>query len=301
MLNESPQVKRLRVLQETTNRANRPSTSASTIARLQPQAKGPFGRSPERVVQRVVFPNMPAMWATVHPGYGLANIRQDSALSDLYDDAAAQLPNTDFVQVPNTAPQISTTPGAAQPYRCDWDTAANLGLDNDYFAGAVIHELVHAAASQQYDRHGANADELVWANMNLPAAVGPVDPSNGLAGNQLTFLKRQIQTIRDNWNDLAAIALADRQSGSLTLTQANHVDSRIRYSLSTAFVHNDTVLGDLMYYLRAKNRANTDTYAFARRMLKEANDRRRVGFWSDPGTEVRRVDSQAWWFQLWKW
>jgi hypothetical protein len=56
-----------------------------------------------------------------------------------------------------------------------------------------------------------------------------------------------------------------------------------------------------MYYLRAKNRANTDTYAFARRMLKEANDRRRVGFWSDPGTEVRRVDSQAWWFQFWKW
>lgn len=123
---------------------------------------------------------MPAMWAVVHPGYRLANIRQDSALRDLYDDAAAQLPNTDLVQVPGAAPQISTTPGAAQPYRCDWDTAANLGLDNDYFVGAIIHEL-------------------------------------------------------------------------------------------------------------------------ARRMLKEANDRRRIGFWSDPGTEVRRVDSQAWWFQVWKW
>jgi len=141
-------------------------------------------------VQRNVYLNMPAMWNVVYPGYALANVQQDAVLASLYEDAEAQLPLTDIVQVANQAPQASVTPSppAPTPYRVEWDTPANVGFDDDYFAGAILHEL-----------------------------------------------------------------------------------------------------------------ANTRTYAFARRMLNEANDRRRNGFWSAPDTEVRRVDSRAWWFQFWRW
>lgn len=278
-----------------------PSGSVTSLQRIASAPSPLLRRAAPSVVQCVIYPNMAAMWAAVHPGYALANIAQDSALSALYDDAAAELPHTDFVQAPGIAPQITSTPLAPQPFRVDWDTAANLGLNAHYFAGAVLHELAHAASSQQYTRHGANANGLIWANMNLPAPSGPVNPANGLAQNQLQALQRQITTVDNNWNDLEAIAQNDLNRGNLPPALHAHVYGRIQYARATTFVHNDTVLGDVVYYLLAHNLANLDTYAFARRMLKEANDRRRNGLWSNPGTEVRRVDSRAWWFQFWKW
>lgn len=253
------------------------------------------------VIQRVVYPNMAAMWAAVHPGYALANIAQDSVLSSLYNDAAAQLPNVDFNPVGGQAPQITSTPMAPQAFRLDYDLNANLALDDDYYAGAIIHELVHAASSQQYRRQGVNQNMMVFANLNLPAPVGAVDPGTGMAPNQLLSYQNQMRTIDDNWQDLSAIAQMDNNSGALGLVDYNHIDARIQYAQATSFVHNETVLGDMMYYLKAKNLEGSQTYKFARRMLKEANDRRQNGFWSNADTEIRRVDSRAWWFQFWKW
>jgi len=253
-------------------------------------------------VQRAVYPNMPAMWNVVHPGYALANVQQDAALASLYDDAAAQLPLTDIVQVANQAPQASVTPSppAPTPYRVEWDAPANINVDDDYFAGAILHELAHVASAEMYRLNVGNPGALVWANMNLPVATGPIGPS-GLAPNQLLSLQQQVRTIDDNWTDLDGEAQADLASGDFTQQEHAHVAGRIQYAQATAFVHNDTVLGDLMYWLMARGLDDTRTYAFARRILKEANDRRRNGFWSAPGTEVRRVDSRAWWFQFWKW
>lgn len=288
--------------------ANQPPRSGDTsaVATARPRAAqaGQTARSPRpHAIQRVVYPNMATMWAAVHPGYALANVQQDRVLSNLYDDAAAQLPLSDIEQVPNQAPQARKTasPPAPTPYRVEWDSAANVGYDNDYFAGAMLHELAHVASAEMYQQSGATQGELVWANMNLPVAVGVVNPANGLAPNQQTALVRQIQTLDDSWTDLQAEAQADFASGELTAPEHAHVHGRIQYALATSFVHNDTVLGDIMYWLLARNQEDTRTYAFARRMLKEANDRRRNGFWSNPGTEVRRVDSRAWWFQFWKW
>ena len=252
-------------------------------------------------IQRVIYPDMTAMWAAVHPGFNMAPINADRTLRALYSDAAAQLPHADFVQVPGQAPQISATPHAAAPYRVEWDTAVALGLDPAYFQGAIIHELAHAASSRQYTRHGADQNELVWANLNLPAAVGAVDPANGLAPNQSDVLRRQMRTIDANWTDLENLAAADHQSNAIPQADYQHIDSRINYALATTFVHNDTVLGDLIYYMQAKQLAGTATYRFARRMLKEANDRRQQGFWANDTTEVRRVDSRAWWFNFLVW
>jgi hypothetical protein len=259
-------------------------------------------RSRARSLQRVVYPDMATMWTAVGSNFDDEFVA-DSVLRELYLDASDQLQNCDFVQVPGTAPQIGpqAVPPAAVPYRVDWDTAANLGLDPDYFDAAIIHELAHASAAEMYDRHGANQAELQWANMSLPAAVGAVNPVTGLAQNQLLSMQAQIRTISANWTDLEAEALADNADNTFTAPQYAHVDGRIQYALSTAYVHNDTVLGDLMYWLRAKDLDGSRTYAFARRMLNEANDRRREGLWAAPGEEVRRVDSQARWWQILTW
>jgi hypothetical protein len=255
------------------------------------------------VVQRVVFPNMNAMWAVVNPGFDYANIRQDSALKKLYQDAAAQLPNTDFVHVAGQQPQITSTPGLAQPYSLDWDAAANIGWNDDYFAGSIIHELAHATVSEQYRRNGANQGDLIWANLNLPVAAGVVNPLTGMTPNQDASYNGQHQTLDANWTDLDAEATADNQAGTINNNVLQHLQNRIGYAMFARFttVHNETVLADIMYYLRANNLQDSRTYKFARRMLKEANDRRRNGMWSRTDTEVRRVDRGARWYQFWKW
>ena len=69
------------------------------------------------MLQRVVYGSMNAMWAAVHPAFNRAHVDADSPLEALYDDAAAQLPQCDFVLTPNAAPQITAraSPPAATP------------------------------------------------------------------------------------------------------------------------------------------------------------------------------------------
>ena len=249
-------------------------------------------------VQRVVYANMNAMWAAVHPGYNLANIQQNAALAELYDDAAAQLPNCDFQQVAGASPAAGVAPaGAPQPFYIRWDTPA-AGTDPDYFAGAIIHELAHAAVSQQYARHGVNQGEDVWANVHLPPA-GAAAPGAGGAGapaqHQLDAMERQSATIIANWGDLRLVAAGDPALPHAALA---HVQGRIDRGETQPLVHNDTVIGDILYYLLAKNLQHSSTYRFAVRMLGEANNRRRN---PAQGVEARRVDRQARWYELWKW
>jgi hypothetical protein len=261
--------------------------------------------SSSRVLQRMVYPNMAAMWAAVHPAFNVQHIQDDSVLNSLYNDAAARLGECDFVHTPGQAPQITwrPSPPAPTPYLVAWDSPANLQMDADYYSGAIIHELAHAAASRMYDRSGANQGDLIWGNINLPTPIGPVNPANGLAANQQAALLNQMQTLDDNWTDLENELAADNNAGTIVGAEHAHIGGRIQYALVTQYVHNETVLADVMYYLRAKGLDDSRTYRFARRMLKEANDRRRRGWWSWswPGEQVRRVDSRAAWYELLKW
>jgi hypothetical protein len=332
-----------------------------------------------RLLQRVVFPDMQTMWRTVHPGFEISHVK-DSRLKELYNDAAKQLPVTDFVYQRGAAPAASDTPAGPRPYRVVWSRASEIGWDGDRFAGAVIHELVHVA-TRGYRRNfipGADVGDLVWANLNLPPAQGAADQQSGLAQNQLASLRGQLQTLRQNWVDLEAEADADFASGVLrsdysdvvhridameagretvkplrelmiarkldhTVTyrmalgvqkrpvnahprwrpnweglraQAEldmaagrirndyaHMKSRFRYVDSTGpLVHNEAVLADIMYYLKAKGLEGSRTYKFAGRMLGEANARRRMPWlWGDQHSEVERVDRAAKAYELHKW
>lgn len=269
-----------------------------------PARTAPAPKVPSKsVVQRVVFRSMAEMWGTVHQRFDPAVIRADSALQAVYNDAAAQLPFTDFIKTVNTKPCAGPNPGGRTPFRIQWDTAANLGMDSDYFIGAIIHELVHVASARMYRRHGANGPGLEFANMNLPAGTGTVDASIGMTKNQLDSRGRQMKTLESNWGDLEKKAGAENTSGAFTESIYEHLAARIRYAQSEPDVHNETVLADIMYYLRAKGLAGSDTYAFAKRMLKEANDRRRNDRSAERGgdPEIRRVAAAAKWYNVTEW
>lgn len=236
------------------------------------------------------------MWAAVHPAFNPAHVKADASLNALYEDAASQLPNCDFIWQAGRQPEITLrevppAPAAAPappPYIVWWDKAVNLDWDPDFFSGTVIHELAHAAARTMYQRQGVDQGEMIWANIHLPAAEGAPDQKDGLADNQRSSLERQRQTLNANWSNLSEEAIADRDSGALPDEDYKHVEVRIGYAIFMWPVgHNETVLGDLMYYLRAKKREGSLTYAFARRMLDEANARRKGGLGAEVG-EVRR-------------
>ena len=118
----------------------------------------------------------------------------------------------------------------------------------------------------------------------------------GLTPNQWTSFNAQIKTLASNWMDLLTASEADTKKGLFTEKVGEHLRERIIYGGGKAMVENDTVLFDLTFYLEKKGLTKTTTYKLALRMLKEATDRR-----NKPGTDVRRVDAQAYWFQFWKW
>jgi hypothetical protein len=255
-------------------------------------------------VQRVIYPNMNAMWAAVSPGFNLAHVTGDSALSHLYGDAAARLPRTDFVQVAGRQPEVTAqaAPPAVAPFRLDWDTAAATGLAPDVHAGYIIHELAHAASGEMFRHRGNLQGPLTFASVNLPAQAGAVNPATGTTANQDVSLNAQTATLASNWQDLDAEVQADDADQVFTAAQLQHITMRTGYAVFLQpESHNETVLGDLLYWMQSQGLTDTRTYRFARRMLREANDRRRNGLWSRAGTEVRRVDRNAAWYNIFAW
>jgi hypothetical protein len=129
---------------------------------------------------------MNAMWQHVHPGFDMRPIQADSVLRSLYNDAAARLPECDFVHTDGAEPRISVRDSPVPTrYEVAWDTAAALGWDSDRFSGAIIHELAHAAVHEMYDRNGLNDPAVIMANLHLPPGFGPPDPRSGFPASHL--------------------------------------------------------------------------------------------------------------------
>ncbi|HWL34896.1 MAG TPA: hypothetical protein VNQ77_01760 [Frankiaceae bacterium] len=253
---------------------------------------------PPATVQRVVYGSMAAMWQGVAPHYDPGLIARiigaDAALAALYRDAEQQLPVSDFhvdaaLADPMAAPPLPQQPGL---YRVGYPDAAP--ADPHFFVASILHELGHVAMPATYRTHRAAEEmdypELWAANMHLPM------PALGSGGEsaQAASYRRQKAVIERNWADLRT--LFEGEEDQFTAPQLAHVTRRLDYAEASAHQHNETVLGDLMYWLAANGHAATRTYRFAARMLREANDRR-----ARPGTEARVVDRDAWWFQFWKW
>jgi hypothetical protein len=242
-----------------------------------------------------MYPNMGQMWNAVHPAFNPAHVNADPVLGSIYQDAAAQLPIVDFVQVAGTQPDVTPHLAAGHQFRLRWDTAANLGLDGDYFAGMIIHELAHVAAANMYQHNAALPGVDVFTNLHLPAPVGVVNPGTGTTPNQDVSLQNQETTTTANWNDLDAELTADHNAGLLPTPDFNHLQARIGYAVFVhPRAHNDPVLADILYYMQAKGLTGLETYAYARRMLDEANQRRQAG-----AGVAGRIVPRPWYVTMW--
>ena len=264
-------------------------TVQAKTADAQSQVKNNGGQS--LIIQRVVYPTMAAMWAVVEPTQTDVQIRQiiaaDPALVQAYADVEAHLAHMDFNYQANAQPVASIAPVVliGQIYSINYGLRTELhGTYNDLtrYIGAILHEMMHITAALQYDTNTA-AGVGHLANMNLPAPVGVVAPADaqfGLTPNQFDDVAlgavAQMDIMSANWDHLSTEANLDRINGDLTPAQRDVINARIDYAkiLPDGLAHYDTVLFDILFYLRAEGAQASRSYDYANRMLTEANARR---------------------------
>lgn len=238
------------------------------------------------VIQMVTYPNIAAMWADICGNAGAAVMiqqiaSQDPVLAELYDDAARQVPNCDF-RGGNRNIQIGINNDDALPYFIEYTAFPGNQQAEYYFIAAIIHELSHAAVREQYQRNLTDTEldgNARWLNMNLPPAGG----ANGITTAQDESFAAQMNLLSDNIEYLRTVVESDADLQRAAPAVYQHLadtGGRIDYmAAQSPDVHYDTVLGDMMFYLRFNNLQDTPSYRLMQRMLREANDRRHQRRW----------------------
>jgi hypothetical protein len=243
-------------------------------------------------VQRVIYNTMAEMWAAVEPTQTEEQIKAitnaDPALAQVYTDVEAHLASMDFIYDNARQPEAQMVPDPAQPgiYKINHGLREELhGTYNDVtrYIGAILHEMMHITAGLQYATNVPAGGVGHIANMNLPVAVGqvaPVEADFGLTDNQFNDLATgavlQLEIMVANWDHLSEEADLDEGNGRLTERQVAVIKARIEYAkvIPGALAHYDTVLTDLLYYLRSEGVDQSRAYEYAHRMLTDANARR---------------------------
>lgn len=123
----------------------------------------------------------------------------------------------------------------------------------------ILHELMHFSVDRHYT-HAPGLDGQYWQSVNFHYAAAA---ASGFAA--------QSQTIGANLGRIQTLAAADTV---LTAAVRAHVDKRLVYGIVTPHVHYDTILLDLLVYLRLKNLAASPTYRYVQSLSEEALDRR---------------------------
>jgi hypothetical protein len=134
--------------------------------------------------------------------------------------------------------------------------------DVPYRTACVLHEIMHFSVEWQYNPRplAGSPGDVGLESINYHYAAGPAY-QYAAQGN----------TVRANLQQIGTVAAADP---ALTAAIRAHVAGRLAYGDATPHVHYDTVLLDLLVYLRLKNRAASRTYRYLRLLSEEAKDRR---------------------------
>ncbi|MDQ3112250.1 MAG: hypothetical protein M3R17_20385, partial [Bacteroidota bacterium] len=254
--------------------------------------------SSELPIQRAVYPSMAAMWAVVEPSQTEMQIKAitnaDTALANAYADVEADLASMNFVYVNGTQPAADIDPlyGGGLVYGIDYGLRGEQNAtyqDVTRYIGAILHEMMHITAALHYTTNVPAGNGAVGhvANAHLPAPTAVAGGNGyGVAPNQNTDpvlgIQAQVQTMQDNWEDLRSEAIRERGNGALTHAQADvlvAIGGRIDYAETGtgAIAHYETVLFDVLFYMRSQGLQATRTYQYAHRMMTEANTRRNAG------------------------
>lgn len=236
------------------------------------------------VVQMVQYPDIGAMWQGLCKGVDVTEmiqtaIEQDPVLDELYNDAARQVSKCDFQPTKDgTLAHVTlNSPASSPPYVILHKEWSNEPIQQQRtFVRAIIHELTHVAAREQYQRNipdpavykGNTLIGGAWLNMNLP----PPQTPGSVSKEQNRSIQKQYNQLLLNIRYLHSVV---KRGKGLPKHAKKYLVKRLNYMEHDAPHHHyDTVLGDMMFYLQFKGLQGTPSYGMMQRMLREANDRR---------------------------
>ncbi|NJQ00969.1 hypothetical protein [Streptomyces zingiberis] len=197
-------------------------------------------------------------------------------LSRLFDDCDAQLRRVRLVeqhdgQAARTALAAAGAPVDAEiTYDPNHSHGKKFTQDRPFRTACLLHELMHVIVSRKYSRPAGAAGDARLINFHYAA--------DGEVGHQARI-------VDSNFERLVTTVRQDR---NLTGEQRGHVIDRLEnYAMAQATVHNETVVLDLLVYLKLlRVSPGSATFAHLTRLSEEALERREEG---GPGMHVRLV------------
>jgi len=247
-----------------------------------------------RVIQRIIYGDIDELLtAVVHANNAATGAHGavpdvtdfDPHLQQLFTETEALLPMVDVTSDPTlgrVAEASQNDPTAAHPYDLVYQPNT---ADQEFLIASVLHELMHVASEEYYDKGGHGTP--YGYNMNIPRG-----------GNPRRNIAAQTAMLDRNLADAEGVANGERNALGANL-QA-HVLRRLAYAREMPSVHYESVLADIMAYMELQVATNSNTYRFIRRLIAESTDRRtRTPWWGV--IEARRVRSNASWYQFWEW
>ena len=247
------------------------------------------------VVQRQVCPNMDKVCVLI---FGTRRFRRswrkhleakmkgDTVLLQAYSDAKKYLPMIDFVEdAPNPMnPGIDLRPlpnGLYPLHFKKYSKEFDVTYDEYKCFSFIIHELMHLTAAMDYSRphvfspeDSTNMKLVAFSNFSI-TTPGHVDPM-ALESERYAMISdssnHQIGILSQNWEWLQHIIESDTP---ISWSDRDYLCKRIDYACVTGeATHYDTVLLDMLYYMKSKKLQKSNSYAKTRLLLNEANIRR---------------------------
>jgi hypothetical protein len=165
-------------------------------------------------------------------------------------------------------------------YRLHYIRYAGAGDKQQYIAN-ILHEMMHVTAGIDYQKAPiiSTVDDEVFRALefsNFSIAATPLLPTgtdeekyNAIRGS----LDAQLVLTNANWLLLAQTLNADN---GISPQLRGYLNARIAYAREgmNRETHYDTVLLDMLYYMKSKNIQDTVSYRAVKNMLNEANTQR---------------------------
>ncbi|WP_328498922.1 hypothetical protein OHS59_43855 [Streptomyces sp. NBC_00414] len=182
--------------------------------------------------------------------------------SALLDECTALLGHIQFIE---THDGLTAETTVGKNSRITYDPAFSAGRaytdDSPWRTAALLHEIMHVSTYEQYVKPTDPQTLPHWLHTTFDYSDEP--------GCQL---KDQVAVVEANLTSLHKRALADKE---LDVALRAHVAWRFEYAFVTSLSHYDTVLLDLLVYLRLKGYTHKNPfYAYVTQLSEEARERR---------------------------
>ncbi|MEV7139364.1 hypothetical protein [Streptomyces tauricus] len=183
--------------------------------------------------------------------------------AELMAECAALLDGINFVKTSDKLVALAswTAEGPKITYDPAFSAEDPHTEDAPFRTACILHEIMHVSVDNLYEPHPQPAERKHWRSFNFHYTSS--------AGEDFD---KQCTTASDNLLKIQTRAGADP---TLDPALRGHINGRIEYGLPSSHTHYDTILLDLLVYLRVKGHTSKNTFfAYLTKLSQQARTHR---------------------------